>query len=60
MDYIAYCGRYRLIGQTLKTEVLIFASEGRNKHSFSFTNCDIETCSSYKYLGVLFNTNYDI
>ena len=54
------CGRYQLIVNTLKTKVQIFGKEGRNKLSFSSNNGDIEICSSYKYLSVLFNNICDI
>lgn len=59
MDEVSvYCNTWELTINSTKTKVVIF-SRGKVKKQYSFKigNIDIETCSQYCYLGVVFNFN---
>ena len=53
-----YCDKWGLSINQIKTKVVIF-SRGKVKQVFNFKigNIDIDTCSEYCYLGVVFNFN---
>ena len=50
-----FISKYQLIVNTLKTKILVYGNVNTDVN-FMFNNSKIEVCTTYKYLGVLFNS----
>ena len=56
-DFVVYCKKWRLNINFDKTKVLIFGARKIPVKSFTLDGHEIETISSYKYLGVVMSSN---
>ena len=57
---LTFCGKYQLIVNNLKTKIMIYGPKPKETPDFHFDNSKIDICTSYKYLGVVFNSVYNL